>query len=129
MEGLLLFFSSMKGGYGVKHWYERRGEYLIIRPEGDLDHHVAEEIRVQADELMDLYRISHVIFDFSDITFMDSSGVGVIMGRYRKVLYVGGSVSIVGMSERVEKIFRMSGLSRITRQYEKIEEVIERGKR
>ena len=113
----------------MKEWYERRGEFLVIRPKGELDHHVAEEIRTQADELLDSYRLRHVIFDFCDTTFMDSSGIGVIIGRYKKVLYAGGSVSVVGMSERLEKIFRMSGLARIARQYQKMEEVWERGKR
>ena len=112
-----------------KERYERVGHVLIIRPEGDLDHHVAEDIRIQADRLIDLYQIDHLVFDFSDTEFMDSSGIGVIIGRYKRVMYAGGTVSVIRMGERVEKIFRMSGLGRIVRQYQSMDELLERGKR
>ena len=60
----------------------------IFLPE-DVDHHNAEEIRREADRLIDREHIRYVIFDFADTGFMDSSGIGVIMGRYRKVYMMG----------------------------------------
>lgn len=107
--------------------YEIVGRYLIIFLSGDLDHHVAERIRGRADKLIEQHQIRHVIFDFSKTGFMDSSGIGVILGRYQKVRYYGGTVSVAGVEGRVGKIFRMAGLGRIVRQYRQIEDILERG--
>lgn len=93
--------------------YERKGRVLTIHVGGDLDHHVAEEIREKADQMIEDYGIRQVVFDFADSAFMDSSGIGVIMGRYRKLKYAGGTVAVTGVSERLKKIFRMSGLNQI----------------
>jgi len=107
--------------------YEVQKRTLVIHVGGDLDHHVAEQIREQADQLIEQRKILHVIFDFSRSNFMDSSGIGVIMGRYRKVCYAGGRVSVTGVAGRMDKVFRMSGLDRIVRRYDRLEDVIERG--
>lgn len=116
-----------KGGAEMGTEYEVQKRTLVIRVGGDLDHHVAEQIREQADRLIDQRGILHVIFDFSRSGFMDSSGIGVIMGRYRKVCYAGGRVSVTGVTGRMDKVFRMSGLERIVRRYDRLEDVIERG--
>ena len=89
----------------------------IFLPE-DVDHHNAEEIRREADRLIDREHIRYVIFDFADTGFMDSSGIGVIMGRYRKVYMMGGEVCAVHASERMKKILTMSGVMKIMQSYE-----------
>lgn len=89
----------------------------IFLPE-DVDHHNAEEIRREADRLIDKEHIRYVIFDFADTGFMDSSGIGVIMGRYRKVYMMGGEVWAVHTSERMKKILSMSGVMKIMQIYE-----------
>lgn len=89
----------------------------IFLPE-DVDHHNAEEIRREADRLIDREHIRYVIFDFADTGFMDSSGIGVIMGRYRKVYMMGGEVCAVHVSERMKKILTMSGVMKIMQIYE-----------
>ncbi len=98
--------------------YEIDGGTLFIRIKGDLDHHMAEGIREEADRLIDAYGVRHVVFDFSKSGFMDSSGIGVIMGRYQKLHYAGGSVSVAGIGGRLEKVFQLSGLNRIVGRYE-----------
>ena len=60
----------------------------------------------------------YVIFDFTDTTFMDSSGIGVIMGRYKRIYMLGGEVCAVHTSERMKKILTMSGVTRIMQIYE-----------
>lgn len=107
--------------------YEVEGRTLVIHVKGDLDHHIAETIREEADRRIDAHGIHHVIFDFADSGFMDSSGIGVIMGRYKKLYYMGGRVSVTGVTGRLEKVFRMSGLLRIVEYYDRIEDVVERG--
>ncbi len=90
-----------------------RGNCLTIRVPEELDHHNAEKIRAGADLILEKQRINQVVFDFQDTVFMDSSGIGVIMGRYRSMGCMGGKVSAVHMGERVERIFRMSGLYKL----------------
>ena len=91
---------------------------LTIFLPGELDHHNAEEIRKRSDYLIDQNHIRYVIFDFTDTTFMDSSGLGVIMGRYKRIYMLGGEVCAVHTSERMKKILTMSGVTRIMQIYE-----------
>ena len=91
---------------------------LTIFLPGELDHHNAEEIRKRSDYLIDQNHIRYVIFDFTDTTFMDSSGISVIMGRYKRIYMLGGEVCAVHTSERMKKILTMSGVTRIMQIYE-----------
>ena len=98
--------------------YEVQENCLTIFLPGELDHHNAEEIRKRSDYLIDQNHIRYVIFDFTDTTFMDSSGSGVIMGRYKRIYMLGGEVCAVHTSERMKKILTMSGVTRIMQIYE-----------
>ena len=98
--------------------YEVQENCLTIFLPGELDHHNAEEIRKRSDYLIDQNHIRYVIFDFTDTTFMDSSGLGVIMGRYKRIYMLGGEVCAVHTSERMKKILTMSGVTRIMQIYE-----------
>ena len=83
----------------------------------EVDHHYAEEIKKEADRLIERKHIKHVIFDFKNTDFMDSSGIGVIMGRYRQIQLLGGEVCEVHANERMKKIFNMSGVTKIIQLY------------
>lgn len=98
--------------------YEVQENCLTIFLPGELDHHNAEEIRKRSDYLIDQNHIRYVIFDFTDTTFMDSSGIGVIMGRYKRIYMLGGEVCAVHTSERMKKILTISGVTRIMQIYE-----------
>ena len=65
-----------------------------------------------------------LIFDFSGITFMDSSGIGMVMGRHRKMNFLGGRTFVTGIGDNVDRIFRMSGLYRIIPKYQERTEVL-----
>ena len=84
----------------------------------EVDHHNAEDIRTVADQLIQKHQIKSVIFDFERTNFMDSSGIGVIMGRYRTVYLLGGDVWAVNTNERMKKILMMSGVTKIVQIYE-----------
>ncbi len=86
---------------------------LILHLCGEIDHHSASALRQNADDLIYRYRPSNVIFDLSEIEFMDSSGLGFIMGRYALLQKFGGRVSILNPNKRVEKIISLAGLERI----------------
>lgn len=98
--------------------FEVNGTTLVIRLREDLDHHNAVYIREMSDGYVEKYPISRIIFDFTGVEFMDSSGIGVIMGRYKQMTYVGGSVCVCGIGKNVDRIFQMSGLYKLVNQVE-----------
>ena len=91
---------------------------LTIFLPGEVDHCSAEKIRKEADELIRKKHIRFCIFDFTDTKFMDSSGIGVIMGRYKTLRLLGGEVWAVHANDRIKKILNMSGAAKIIRVYE-----------
>ncbi len=93
--------------------YELTKGCLTISMPKELDHHSAEQLRQEADLLIDSYRVRNLIFDFSGTEFMDSSGIGVLIGRCRNMNYCGGSVKAKHMNARIQKIFRISGLHKL----------------
>ena len=80
---------------------------------GELDHHAARQLRQQVDLAVERNRPQRLRLDFSDVSFMDSSGIGVIIGRCKNLGYSGGDVSACHLNERVDKIFTVSGLKKI----------------
>ncbi len=94
---------------------------LIIRLKGELDHHNAIYIREKADKLIERHHIKHIIFDFSEAAFMDSAGIGVIMGRYRKVIFIGGKIAVASVGASIDRIFKLSGLYKIIEKYDTVE--------
>ena len=101
--------------------FEVYGGTMVIHLGKDLDHHNAVYIREMADGYVDKYPIDRIIFDFSGVEFMDSSGIGVVMGRYKKMLYVGGTVFVYGIGQNVDRIFQMSGLYKLVKQWNQAE--------
>ena len=92
---------------------QKQRDTLIVYPQGELDHHSAQAMREEMDAEMEDRQIRTLILDLRDLTFMDSSGIGVIIGRYRLLSRRGGSVYVRNMSPQVEKLFTLSGLHRI----------------
>ena len=98
--------------------YQVEENCLTIFLPQEVDHHNAEDIRKEADQVIEENHIRHVIFDFENTNFMDSSGIGVIMGRYRHVFLLGGEVWAVHASDRMRRILNMSGVTKIMQIYE-----------
>ena len=86
---------------------------LRIRVPGELDHHSAKAICREADRRIQTEDIREIIFDFADTQFMDSSGIGMIIGRCKNVRFSGGYVKAVNLCGQLERIFRLSGLKKI----------------
>ncbi len=81
---------------------------------GEIDHHTAPEIRESIDDAILLYETSKlVVIDFSGVTFMDSSGVGLVMGRYRLASNYGKKIRVDNLSDRDFKIMKMSGIEKL----------------
>lgn len=87
--------------------------YLCIKMPKEVDHHGAAGIRECADRLILDDKVKNIVFDFEDTTFMDSSGIGIIIGRYRKISCFGGKVYAINANERIARLLRSSGLSSI----------------
>ena len=86
---------------------------LIAKIEGEIDHHASIEIRESIDKEINKNKIKNLIFDFQGLNFMDSSGIGVIIGRYKLIQKLGGKVMIVHLKPQVERIVQISGLHKI----------------
>ena len=88
-------------------------EILFCQLSGEIDHHTASSCRLQIDEQIENSRPKTVILDFSDVSFMDSSGIGLVMGRYKILSELGGNLEITGLSDNSYRVMRLAGLDRI----------------
>lgn len=97
---------------------QKIGTTLIVRLQGELDHHTAEIVRNRVDAELDNEVCRNVIFALVGLDFMDSSGLGVILGRYKKVSQLGGKMALCAVTDSVRKIFELSGVLKILPLYE-----------
>lgn len=93
--------------------YKIENRNLYIYLDGELDHHMAKKIKHQCDIILKSYPIRDIEFDFAKSLFIDSSGIGVILGRYRQVQAMGGTVRLSHMNPSVQKIVHMAGLHQL----------------
>lgn len=97
----------------MKHKFDKKKSALIIQMPRELDHHSSGQLKMETDALLLQYPVRCIIFDFSDTTFMDSSGIGVILGRCKNLHFSGGEIKAIHLNPRIQKIFQVSGLFRI----------------
>ena len=86
-----------------------RSRTLIVTASGDIDQHNAGSVREQIDLKISHENVKRLIFDFSKLDFMDSSGIGIIIGRYKLMKALGGSVAIVTTKPTLQKLLELSG--------------------
>lgn|SRR5699024_5550021 len=124
--------------YGIKgYWRFRRGgnimlqanfeikqNVLIVRLEGEIDHHEAKHLRKTWQEHLSHQHIQHVIVNVEQVSFMDSSGIGVLLGRYKEIAQRGGEMVICSLTEPIQRIFDLSGLFKIVRVQEDEEDAL-----
>ena len=91
----------------------RESGHLTAALIGELDHHAAAELRQKIDTAVLSCRPRRLIIDLTRLTFMDSSGIGLIMGRYRLMVSLGGEVRLSGTSPRMERMIRLAGLDKL----------------
>lgn len=80
---------------------------------GEIDHHCARGIREEIDETAQRAMPRELILDFRDVTFMDSSGIGLVMGRYSLMQELGGELRVVNLSTHIRKVMKLAGLDRL----------------
>ena len=81
---------------------------------GEIDHHTARDIRRSIDGDIEKYRPSKLVLDFRRVKFMDSSGIGLIMGRYRLMQLSGGKIALANVPPHLERIIALSGVRALT---------------
>ncbi|HBG23176.1 MAG TPA: hypothetical protein DDW83_07980 [Peptococcaceae bacterium] len=91
----------------------RTGSIMIIKVCGEFDLAEADNCRRQIDEKVRAEGVKELLFDLEKVTFIDSSGLGVILGRYRKAKEKEGSVAISNVNPRILKILELSGITRL----------------
>ena len=102
------------GGAKVEIAIKRKGKALIVSLGGELDLATADEVREQVDmALLEDSRLHHLIWDLEKVAFIDSSGLGVLLGRYKKIQARAGKVVALRPVEPVKKMLRMAGMERI----------------
>jgi stage II sporulation protein AA (anti-sigma F factor antagonist) len=94
---------------------EVKEDVLCIRLSGELDHHSADELREKASNAIERNKIHHIVLNLEHLSFMDSSGLGVILGRYKQIKQVQGEMVVCAISPAIQRLFEMSGLFKIIR--------------
>ena len=90
-----------------------KGEVMTAYLNGELDHHSAAAIRAEIDNAAELNLPALLILDFTRVSFMDSSGIGLVMGRYRNLSRRGAKLHITGTSPQIYKVMRLSGIEKL----------------
>jgi stage II sporulation protein AA (anti-sigma F factor antagonist) len=104
--------------------FKFEGTTLIVQFDGEIDHHTAAEIREKIDWEIGRNPIRNVIFDFHNVSFMDSSGVAVVIGRFKNLQKIGGKVGIINLNPQIERVFEISGLFKIISRYNDLQQAV-----
>jgi len=93
--------------------FEQHRKALIVRLKGELDHHTADIVKARMEEAIVTGDALHLILSLKELTFMDSSGLGIILGRYKQVTSKGGKLVVCAANPAVNRLFELSGLYKI----------------
>ena len=93
--------------------YKEEDKLLILEITEEIDHHTTEKLRRKADYEIERCSPKRTIFDFNKVTFMDSAGIGLIIGRYKFANMLGGKLEVANLTQSVRKIFEMSGILKL----------------
>ncbi len=107
--------------------YEAKGRVLVIRLPRELDHHNSRNLRYETDLLLAENYVSRIVFDFSRTVFMDSSGVGILLNRYKQMQRSGGSMAICGAKAPIRRLLAIGGVANLVPQYDTKEAAMAEG--
>jgi len=93
--------------------WKSESESLTVFLSGEIDHYAAEKLRERIEALIERNHPQMLILDFDEVSFMDSSGIGMLIGRYKTMSAYGGKMCARHLSASVNRIYRMAGLHRI----------------
>ncbi len=93
--------------------FYKKDKQLVFEMEEEIDEYSVQNIKRRMDNEIQRYMPKEVIFDFSNVSFMDSAGIGLVIGRYKLIDMIGGELRVANVSSQIQKIFEMSGLLRL----------------
>ena len=105
---------------------EVKNNSLVVRLGGELDLKIINYLRDTLEEALDKNTVKHIILNMNSVTFIDSSALGVILGRYKRVTQNGGKVCLVGIRPMVKRILELSGLLRIMKEFPSEQEALDK---
>jgi stage II sporulation protein AA (anti-sigma F factor antagonist) len=98
--------------------YESEKDVLYIRLPGEFDHFSSRNMKAETDALIEAAGIRNIVFDFTRTEFMDSTGIGVILGRYKRMDFIGGTVYLWRVSPRIRRMLEVAGVTRLVKELE-----------
>lgn len=101
--------------------YLEKDKLLFFSLEEDIDHHNTKDLRRNIDYEIERYMPKKVIFNFDSVSFMDSAGIGLLLGRYKIINMLGGELALINVKRNVKKILDMSGISKLIHIYDDLE--------
>ncbi|WP_458407273.1 STAS domain-containing protein [Anaerotignum sp.] len=104
--------------------FKKKNKTIIILISGEIDHHTSKELRRQTESALAQMGGRNIVFGFENVNFMDSSGIGMMIGRYKQLQALGGRIAIACANEKVLQIIKLSGLERLLPTFESIEEAL-----
>ena len=110
----------------MDHMFTLTGTTLTVHLPSEVDHHSTELLQRETDQLIQSRNIRCILFDFGDTVFMDSSGIGAVLGRYKRMCERDGDITLYGMNRRTRKLLEMAGVGKLAAMYEKKEEALKR---
>lgn len=93
--------------------YDNKEKILKLEITEEIDHCIAEKIRNRADFEIQKYMPKKVLMDFNNVSFMDSAGIGMILGRYKNINMLGGTLELINVTPSIKKVLEMSGILKI----------------
>lgn len=97
---------------------------LVVKFIGDVDNLVSESYKSKLETIINENKYKKVIMDFSSVTFIDSSGLGLILGRYNQLKRFNGNLYMTGVSKQAEKIFNIAGIWTIMEKFDSLEQAL-----
>ena len=98
---------------------------LVVKISGDMDHNNAAIVRHKIDKEIKSRPVKNIVFDLSELDFMDSSGIGLILGRYKLIKGFNGKIYIARPKPSIQRIINISGLHKIIPVYDNLEKAVE----
>jgi stage II sporulation protein AA (anti-sigma F factor antagonist) len=114
-----------KGDFHVDLEFKQVRNTLVVRVRGEVDMLVSEKMRQEIDKIIEENGIVNLIMNLEEVSFIDSSGLGVIIGRYKKVNASGGRMCIVGANPSIQKILVFSGINKLVPLYSTEQEIVQ----
>ncbi len=98
---------------GLKVHLIIKSNTLIVRLSGEMDQHTSKDFRTRLNEVLNTYDVKSIVFNFKELSFMDSTGIGIILGRYNYIKSKGGKIFITDCNKEVTRIINITGLYKI----------------